>query len=290
VYRDTALRAESLTLAGSITLNGLHKAATVGDLDGVRRALASGAPIDSIEETHGNTALMLAAYNNQLSVVEWLLASGATVDARCYDSNTALMKAAWSGATACVDRLVAGGADVNAVEKDAMTSLMIAAFHGHLDVVKVLVLAGADVTRTDSDGYTALRNAQERGHADIVAFLKGVSGSSHRPGLFSAAGDVLLVETSMNFDLGDVKPFLESVSRRIDKGFSVDAARELASRIALLAVDDERSWTYGIVFNGIKTTLRVTAFMDDIGAPDLAMFAAPRLIEVIESEMKAFVR
>lgn len=261
----------------------------VGDLNGTRKALASGIPIDSIEQQHGNTALMLAAYNNHPSVVDWLLASGATVDARCFKHNTALMKAAWSGATACVDRLLAGGAEVNAVEQDAMTPLMIAAFHGHLDVVKALAGAGADVTRTDSDGYTALRNAQERGHTDIVAFLRGVSDSSQRHGLPSAvAYDVPVAEASMNFNLEDVKPFFEAVSRRIEMGFSVDAARELASRIALLSVDDEGAWTYDVVFNGAPMTFRVEAFMDDVDAPDLAMFAPPKLIEVIEAEMKAY--
>ena len=264
-------------------MNELHRAAMAGDLNGARQALASSIPIDGIEQQHGNTALMLAAYNNHPTVVDWLLASGARVDARCFKHNTALMKAAWSGATACVDRLVAGGADVNAVEKDAMTPLMIAAFHGHLDVVKVLVRAGADVTRTDIDGYTALRNAQERGHVDIVAFFKEVPDSSRFPGRSSAAGDVTLAEASMNFDLEDVKPFLELVSQRVEKGFSVDTAHELALRIAALAVDDEGSWTYDVVFNGITMASRVTAFMDDIEAPDLAMFAPPRLIEVIEA-------
>jgi len=259
----------------------------VGDLDGARKALASGVPIDTIERQHGNTALMLAAYNNHSSVVDWLLASGATVDARCYEHNTALMKAAWSGATACVSRLVAGGADVNAVDKEAMTPLMIAAFHGHLDVVKVLSSAGADVTGTDSDGYTALLNAQERGHTDIVAFLRDVS-DSWLPELSSAAADVTVAEASMNFDLADVKPFLEAVSRRIEKGFSVNTARELTSRIALLSVDDEGSWTYDVVFERVTMTLRVTAFMDDVDAPDLAMFAPRSLIEVIEAEMKAY--
>jgi hypothetical protein len=37
-------------------------------------------------------------------------------------------------------------------------------------------------------------------------------------------------------------------------------------------------------------TFRVTAFMDDVDAPDLAMFAPPGLIEVIEAEMKADFR
>jgi uncharacterized protein len=264
-------------------MNELHRAAMLGDLDGVRKALASGAPIDGIEKQHGNTALMLAAYNNHPSVVDWLLASGATVDARDHEHNTALMKAAWSGATSCVDRLVGRGADVNAVEKDAMTPLMIAAFHGHLDVVTLLVRAGADARRTDGDGRTALRNAQERGHAEIVALLRGLPDSSQLPE--SAAGTVRISEASMNFDLADVNPFLESVSRRIEKGFSADVARDLASQIAVLGVDDEGSWTYDVVFNGTEMTFTVTAFMDDVDAPDLAMFAPLGLIEVIEAEV-----
>ena len=44
------------------------------------------------------------------------------------------------------------------------------------------------------------------------------------------------------------------------------------------------------MFNGTEMTFRVTAFMDDADAADLAMFAPPRLIEMIEAEMKAYFR
>ena len=45
-----------------------------------------------------------------------------------------------------------------------------------------------------------------------------------------------------------------------------------------------------MVFNGAEMSLRVTAFMDDVDAPDVALIAPARLIEMIEAEMKAFFR
>jgi hypothetical protein len=70
----------------------------------------------------------------------------------------------------------------------------------------------------------------------------------------------------------------------------VSVARELAADIAQLSVDDERVWNYGVVFNGAEMSLRVTAFMDDVDAPDVAPIVPARLIEMIEAEMKAFFR
>ena len=87
-------------------MNKLHMAALTGDLPGLRDAVESGIDINSVEPAHGNTPLMLAAYNNHPALVAWLIARGAVIDARCKESNTALMKAAWSGATACVAALI----------------------------------------------------------------------------------------------------------------------------------------------------------------------------------------
>jgi hypothetical protein len=274
-------------------MNELHQAAIAGDLDAVRAAVASGIPIpiDSVEEKHGNSALMLAAYNNHPSVLSWLLGAGAVPDVRCYEHNTALMKAAWSGATECVVRLIRAGADVNAAEQEGMTPLMIAAFHGHFDVVKVLLGAGAEVNRADNQGHTALRNARKRGHAAVAAQLEKLanplrpSGSGHH-----ASGDNPTIEASMNFDVCDLQPFLEALARRIERGFSLDVARELASDIARLAVDSECEWAYSVVFNGSQMPLRVAVFMDDVDAPDVAMFAPAPLIEAIETEMRAYFR
>lgn len=75
----------------------------------------------------------------------------------------------------------------------------------------------------------------------------------------------------MNFDLADVLPFLKSVPRHIETGYSVSVARELAADIARLSVDDERVWNYGVVFIGAEMSLRVTAFMDEVDAPDVAL-------------------
>src|SRR5687768_14524327 len=119
-------------------MNALIQAALVGDLELAERALASGLNVDAIEAEHGNTPLMIAAYNNKPNVVRFLIAAGADVNARCHEMNTPLMKAAWGGSVESLEQLIEASADVNARETEGMTALMIAAFYGRTEVVRVL--------------------------------------------------------------------------------------------------------------------------------------------------------
>ena len=260
---------------GALKITPLIHAALAGDLPDVERALGTGEDVNTPEPRHGNTALMLAAYNNRSDVVAALLRAGAAVDARDKEGNTALMKAAWSGAAEPARQLVAGGADVNAVEIHGMTPLMIAAFHGRSDIVRLLVDAGADPNRIDADGYPALRNAEQQGHRTIAEYLAPLT---HVPSSAAPA------ETSMNFDIEDVEPFLLSLSARLESGFSRADARNLAAEIARMQPDDERDWQFDVSFRGTRAPLTVRVFMDDVAAPDLAVAGLEALIAAVEEE------
>lgn len=64
-------------------------------------------------DSHGTTALMLAAYNS-LEMVAYLVEHGANVNARTKTGQTALLDAAVEGQAAIVQYLLAHGADINA--------------------------------------------------------------------------------------------------------------------------------------------------------------------------------
>jgi len=72
------------------------------------------ADVNSTHEKDGKTALMYAAMKGHLSVVEYLAAAGADLDARTTDGRTALMAASFLGHLGVVQCLIALGADVNA--------------------------------------------------------------------------------------------------------------------------------------------------------------------------------
>ena len=96
------------------------------------------------------TALNIAAFNGHLSVVEFLVGAGASVD------DGALRSAASGGQLAVVRYLVEEqGADLEATGYDGSTALHDAAWYGRLSVVEYLVGQGADVNARKSNGVTA---------------------------------------------------------------------------------------------------------------------------------------
>ncbi|MEQ1567547.1 MAG: ankyrin repeat domain-containing protein [Myxococcota bacterium] len=90
----------------------LHLAAFAGDLHGVRRALASGTPVDARSDgSTGATALHCAVAAGCVEAVDVLLAAGARVGARDGAGYTPLLLAAERGDAPLVKRLLRAGAD-----------------------------------------------------------------------------------------------------------------------------------------------------------------------------------
>lgn len=86
--------------------------------------------IDS-RNSHGDTALTLAARFNQAAVVKTLLEAGAGVDVRDSHRGTALMAAAVGGHTEVIKELLAHGADVNKKSYAHKTALWYAGVNNH---------------------------------------------------------------------------------------------------------------------------------------------------------------
>jgi len=128
-----------------------------GDVGAVRDLLARGADVNAMLKggyyveggtgslTHHGTALMAAAMNGHLEVVELLLSAKAKVDARSASRDTALMLAAREGRTEVVKALLRAKAKVNARRDGGDTALIFACQRLQLGVVEALIAAGADV-------------------------------------------------------------------------------------------------------------------------------------------------
>jgi ankyrin repeat protein len=86
------------------------RAVTGGDVDAVRRWLASGGDVNT-RDRYGQTALMLAAHRGHLPVVEVLVAAGADLDVTAKYHLSALMLAVIAGHGDIAHRLAAAGAD-----------------------------------------------------------------------------------------------------------------------------------------------------------------------------------
>ena len=165
----------------------LLAAARSGSVPAVRLLLARGVDVNAAEAGQQTTALMWAAAENHLDVVELLIEAGADVNRQAHVTSltdrknadhptggfTALMFAARSGDETMVRRLVARGANVNLKNGDGASAAMIAIYNDYFDVAATLVELGSDVN--DGSLYIAveLRDAT----TDQFAF----DGSRRRP-------------------------------------------------------------------------------------------------------------
>lgn len=150
-----------------------HMAAEVGAVDVVAALVKAGADCTVMADNAAITPLIVAAAAGEEQMVSLLLALTTNVDELHHDKSamSALMAAASNGSIAIVDRVLEAGAAVNLRNSDGVTALMHAAVLGHVDVVTQLLERGADLAATDNDGFDALVAAATGGSADVCKLL-----------------------------------------------------------------------------------------------------------------------
>ncbi len=93
-------------------------------------------------------------------------------------------------------------------------------------------------------------------------------------------------EASMNFDLENVRPFLEQVEESLALGLDVDRLADLTARTE---VETTNGSAFEVKYQGEDVQVRFAAFMDDIDAPDLYFYVrSEALAEAIDGEMEKF--
>lgn len=129
-------------------------AATNGDVNRIRDALAGGVPVDVRDDWNmpwDQTALMYAARGGHLEAVEVLLEAGASVSAKDQNArdsvgeNQPLHHAMASRNPAVIEALISAGADVNALNTFGDTPLNRAIQENNLDAARLLLKRGATV-------------------------------------------------------------------------------------------------------------------------------------------------
>ncbi|KAJ7001950.1 hypothetical protein NC653_012125, partial [Populus alba x Populus x berolinensis] len=123
--------------AGNEDESVVHHCASVGDAEGLKNALASGADKDE-EDSEGRTALHFSCGYGEVKCAQILLEAGATVDALDKNKNTALHYAAGYGRKECVALLLENGAAVTLQNMDGKTPIDVAKLNNQQDVLKLL--------------------------------------------------------------------------------------------------------------------------------------------------------
>ncbi|GFR99598.1 ankyrin repeat protein [Elysia marginata] len=137
----------------------------------------SGADL-SITSAAGETILMVAAVNNRVNSVRYLIhhLSPSLLDHKDKTGKTALMVAASAsgaskGRLQCLDLLVEAGAELDVQDQKDFTALMLAIKARNTATAMFLIRHGALVNTTSLFGETPLMLALQTGSADVVTLL-----------------------------------------------------------------------------------------------------------------------
>jgi len=182
------------------------------DVELVQRLLAAGANVAAVND-YGATPMSEAAVAANPAVLEALLEAGADVDSPNADGQTALMVVARGGNTAAARVLIEAGANVNAREqRKNQTALMWAVAQSQPAMAKLLLEHGAEVdARSTVNEWERMVTAEPR--------QKNLMPGGFTPLLYAARQGCLdcakmLVEAGAKVDLTDpdgVTPLLSAL-------------------------------------------------------------------------------
>lgn len=150
----------------------IFNASRQGDLETVKVLVEADPSRVNSKDRQGYTPLILAVYNAQYNVVNYLLRQKVNVDAQDNAGNTALMGAIFKGYKDEIALLIEAGADVNVRNYNQATALTFACTFSGPAIVKQLLEAGADKDLQDSRGLTPLDHARMQGNELVIRLLE----------------------------------------------------------------------------------------------------------------------
>lgn len=175
----------------------LMTAARTGKVGAVRTLLARGADVHAKESRRGQTALMWAAADGHVEVIEELIKAGADFRKPLDSGYTPLLFAVRQGHIGAVKALLKAGADVNEIVqvtrppklpegerpiRNGITPLHLAVANAHFELASELLDAGAD-PNSDLLGYTVLHMLVYVREPGIGDNDPGPEGSGHMTSL-----------------------------------------------------------------------------------------------------------
>lgn len=162
VCADDGCRGEDVSRMTSIpevrVMRALRSAVKTGDRKALDEILALNTYLD-FATADGRTALLEAAAEGQMGMIEALLRAGASAAASDAKDRTALHEVAAKANAehaSTILALIDAGASLEAKDANQETALMVAAKNLNLEGVKLLIKLGANVDATDAAGMNVL--------------------------------------------------------------------------------------------------------------------------------------
>ena len=156
---------------GKVIGTGVMIGAWEGSIPMMDLFVSRGADINKVN-SHGEQALLHAAWKGRLEAVRWLVEHGARLN-REGKEWSALHYAAFGGHAEVVAYLLERGADVNALSTNGSTPLMMAAREGKESIAKALLASGARTDIVNEHGDDALRWAMRNNNLNIAREIAG---------------------------------------------------------------------------------------------------------------------
>jgi uncharacterized protein len=115
----------------------LSTAARSNDVNLAKSLLDAKADVNQ-QDDKGYTPLILATYDDNYEVADFLLKHGAKTEIKYHSGRTALMGACFKGNQREVKLLLDSGANPDATDSKGLTSMMYAVMFGRISVIRVL--------------------------------------------------------------------------------------------------------------------------------------------------------
>jgi hypothetical protein len=150
----------------------IFDACRTGDVSAIETLCKTDPDAVNAVDMKGFTPLILAAYNDQKEVVDFLLSHGADINAQDAAGNTALMGVCFKGYKDIAKKLLDAGADVNIRNANGAPALTFAATFGQLQIAEWLLRKGAQSNFPDARGKTSLDHAVIQENEAMVELIE----------------------------------------------------------------------------------------------------------------------
>lgn len=127
---------------------------------------------EAVMGIEGATALMNAASENDIDMINTLLTDGADIEETDADGTTALHWAVSYGQYDSAALLLENGANPNVIDNYQTSPLMSAVLNEDIDMTMLLLEFGADPTVKDAEGYTAYDYAKDYENIELMNILQ----------------------------------------------------------------------------------------------------------------------
>lgn len=134
-----------------------------GDFQKVETLISEQPNFVNEPDERGYPPIVMAAYHNQINVVDLLLKNQVNIDAVDPSGNTALMGTCFKGFEVVTEQLIKAGANLNAQNGNGSTAFAFACMFNHRELANLLLQYGADPSLEDHKGVSAVEHAKRQG-------------------------------------------------------------------------------------------------------------------------------